>query len=109
MVFDNFSYLANNSKISACNGATSTVLESLAHGCYLIVPTDSGYEKKIFKTLNVSNNFFRICETEKQIINSINFFTKKRTNINKNFLANNYIKKVKINNINIFINWKKKL
>ena len=44
-----FPNLASKSKISSCGGATTTVLQSLAYGCQLIIPTNNGYDRKTFK------------------------------------------------------------
>ena len=69
-----FSYLASNSKISACSGASTTVLESLSYGCRLIIPIDNGYDKQILKNLKISNDIFRICENKFQLLKAVNYF-----------------------------------
>ncbi len=98
-----FSYLASNSKISACSGASTTVLESLSYGCQLIVPIDNGYDKQILKNLKISNDIFRICENKFQLLKAVNYFLSKKGKF-RNVKISNLFEKINKKNIKIFIN-----
>ena len=100
--YNKFSILAKNSAISACIGATSTVIESLAYGCFLIIPSNSGYEKIILKNLNIPNQFFKICSNEKEITDTIKAYLKRPKKIKSNLLKKHLFEKITNENIKVF-------
>lgn len=92
-----FPQIAVNTKIAISYGNTSATLESLAYGCRLIVPTKNIFDKKVMTDLNISDNLYRLCDTEISIYNSIKFFL--RIKKNKNHI-NTKICKALFNKIN---------
>ena len=98
-----FSYIASRTYIAISYGNTSATIESLAYGCKLIVPIDNSFDRRNLKKLKIPNHLYKVCNNQKDIYKSINYFLFKKNNkskynglvIRKNYLIKQHLKMLK--------------
>ena len=103
-----FSKLASNTEVAVSYGSSSCTLESIEHGCKILIPIDNPFDEMVLRSLKISRRIYDICPTfqtldkyfTKFIIKSNKTFTFNSNNINNN---NNIFKKKNQVNFKMFL------